>query len=57
MMDAVAGAIMFQLVQPFDPEGRQILVQPFFYQDTRLTAQISRYLKQLLKPNWQTVCN
>ena len=56
-MDAVAGAIMFQLVLPFDPEGRQILVQPFFYQDTRLTAQISRYLKQLLKPNWQTVCN
>ena len=40
---------MFQLVQPFDPEGRQTLVQPFFYQDTRLTAQISRYLKQLLE--------
>ncbi|MDP6599595.1 MAG: hypothetical protein QGI86_27645 [Candidatus Poribacteria bacterium] len=51
-LDDVAGAIMFQFLQQFDPEGKQTLVQPFFYQDTRLTAQISRYLKQLLESKW-----
>ena len=54
-LDDVAGAIMFQLLQQFNPEGQQTLVQPFFYQDTRLTAQISRYLKQLLESKWGNI--
>ncbi len=48
-LDDVAGAIQFQLYQQFDLQHQQLLVQPFFYQDTRLTSRFARYFKQLLE--------
>ena len=48
-LDDVAGAIQFQLYQQFDPQHQQLLVQPFFYQDTRLSSRFARYFKQLLE--------
>lgn len=48
-LDDVAGAIQFQLYQQFDLQHQQLLVQPFFYQDTRLSSRFARYFKQLLE--------
>ena len=48
-LDDVAGAIQFQLYQQFDLQHQQLLVQPFFYQDTRLSSGFARYFKQLLE--------
>ena len=48
-LDDVAGAIQFQLYQQFDLQHQQLLVQPFFYQDTRLSSSFARYFKQLLE--------
>ena len=48
-LDDVAGAIQFQLYQQFDLQHQQLLVQPFFYQDTRLSSGFARYFKRLLE--------
>jgi len=52
-LDDVAGAIQFQLYQQFDLQHQQLLVQPFFYQDTRLSSRFARYFKQLLEGKFE----